>query len=162
MSWVVVIPKEGRGRRACVALLLVWHRLFRFFSWKIFFYLFILPTEGRARPSFVMTPTHAIMDLFAWHRPFYHVIALMIYLFVTDLQTLMNWQELIIHWLFCNPSFYFTLKNMNVTVNPKGGHMRTNFSCWPNILIVIKRTCSIIVKKERVDKFRKVTSDLHW
>ncbi len=29
MSWVVVIPKEGRGHRAAPALLLVWHRLFK-------------------------------------------------------------------------------------------------------------------------------------
>ena len=31
MSWVVVIPKEGQPRGAAPNLLLVWHRLFRFF-----------------------------------------------------------------------------------------------------------------------------------
>ena len=29
MSWVIVIPKEGRARGAAPALLLVWHRLFQ-------------------------------------------------------------------------------------------------------------------------------------
>ena len=36
---------------------------------------------------------------------------------------------------------------MTVTVNPKVGHMRTNFSCCPDILIGTERTCSFIVKK---------------
>ncbi len=34
MSWVGVIPKEGRARGAAPALLLVWHRLFKFFLKK--------------------------------------------------------------------------------------------------------------------------------
>ncbi len=38
MSWVSVIPNEGRARGAVPALLLVWHRLFR-----IFFLFFFLP-----------------------------------------------------------------------------------------------------------------------
>ncbi len=50
ISWVVVIPKEGWARVAAPALLLVWHRLFRFYFWKkkfskfcwIFFFFFFL------------------------------------------------------------------------------------------------------------------------
>ena len=35
MSWVIVIPKEGRARRV-----LVWHRLFRFFFFEKFIFGF--------------------------------------------------------------------------------------------------------------------------
>ncbi len=48
MSWIVVIPKEGR---AAPALLLVWHQPFRFFL-KFFF--------GKVG---------AIRDIFAWRAP---------------------------------------------------------------------------------------------
>ncbi len=57
MPWVVVIPKEGRARLPSPALLLVQHRLFRFF----FF----------ARLSFGMTMTQDIRDLFAWRCPIF-------------------------------------------------------------------------------------------
>ena len=53
MSWVVVIPKEGRACGAAPALLLAWHRLFRlfflgggkfliFFGGKIFWFFFLV------------------------------------------------------------------------------------------------------------------------
>ena len=48
MAWAVVIPKEYG---TAPALLLVWHRLFRFF-WEFFFF------------------SQAIKDLFAWCRPY--------------------------------------------------------------------------------------------
>ncbi len=59
MSGVVVIPKEGWAP----ILLLVWHRLLRFLFWK--------KNGGgeRTHPSFGMTMTHAIRDLFLWRRP---------------------------------------------------------------------------------------------
>ncbi len=67
MPWVVVIPKEGR---ACITLLLVWHRLFQK---KKFFLQKNLNSRchtkrragaaPRARPSFGMTTTQGIRDL---------------------------------------------------------------------------------------------------
>ncbi len=82
MSWVVVIPKEGRARGAAPALILVLQRLFKkkkkkyiqnlskkFFSKKSMSY----PKKGGrgpARPSFFWYDmTQDIRDLFAYHRP---------------------------------------------------------------------------------------------
>ncbi len=72
MSWVVVIPKGGRARVAAPALLLVRHRLFRFFIfefWKkilkfpffFFWKVGVIPKEGRVRP-----PTPIL--LLVWQR----------------------------------------------------------------------------------------------
>ena len=62
MSWVVVIPKEGWARVAAPILLLVWHRLLflktKTKKKKDFF------LKSRAHPSFGMTPTQAIGNLF--------------------------------------------------------------------------------------------------
>ncbi len=78
MVWVVIIPKEGRASGASRALLFVWHRLFpkKKKSKKHFFQKKNLKsrchTKRRAgaapsaRPSFGMTPTQDIRDLFAF------------------------------------------------------------------------------------------------
>ncbi len=45
MSWVAVIPKEGRACMAAPTLLLVWHRPFRFFWFFFFFFFFFLESR---------------------------------------------------------------------------------------------------------------------
>ncbi len=85
MSWVVVIPKEGWARGAALILLLIWHRLFRFFYLELGFFakpssyrtIIVLVLKSRchtkrraggathARPSFGMTQTQDIRDFFA-------------------------------------------------------------------------------------------------
>ncbi len=77
MSWVVVIPKEGWTGNPSI-LLLVRHRLFKFFFWKFLFWFvfkifFILfqKKDGRVtRPSFFWYDTNSgHRDLFAYRRP---------------------------------------------------------------------------------------------
>ncbi len=92
MAWVIVVPKEGRVCVAVPTLILVWHRLFqkklkeKFKKiYNIFFLQKILKSRchtkrragaaTRARPSFGMTQTQDIRDLFAWRCPNVHDLA---------------------------------------------------------------------------------------
>ena len=77
MSWVVVVPKVGWTGSPSI-LLLVRHRLFKFFFWKFLFWFvfkifFILfqKKDGRVtRPSFFWYDTNSgHRDLFAYRRP---------------------------------------------------------------------------------------------
>ena len=91
MFWVVVIPKEGR--RAEPRPPFFWYDtdFLEFFGkvWKCvsWLYIYILFLKSRchtkrkagaapcARPSFGVTTTHDIRDLFAWRRPNYFYTA---------------------------------------------------------------------------------------
>ncbi len=88
MSWVVVIPKEGRARVTPTFYIFFWQKFFflflNFFFFFFFFFFFLKSrchtkrragAAPRARPSCGMTPTQAIRDLFARHHPYFHPTA---------------------------------------------------------------------------------------